>query len=157
MTMHQTALQRRPITARLVTEAETLGFPVGNTASPKTPYGWQGEPNSETASFIPWVEVMPGPAQLQASQGMGDTGKNWRASYNLFYAGVDVSQTEALADKLRVALNNIARELVPSDEGNWKIQKITCTVVGSTVRNSSAVPDYFTQTDTFEVWITKEA
>lgn len=157
MTMHQSALQRRVVTARLVVEANTLGFPVGNTSSPTTPFGWQGEPNSESSSFIPWIEVMPGVAQLQASQGMGDTGRNWRATYNLFYAGVDVAQTEALADKLRVGLNNITRETVTSAEGDWKIQKITCTVIGSTVRNSSAIPDYFTQTDTFEVWLTKEA
>jgi hypothetical protein len=71
------------------------------------------------------------------------------------YAGISRKQTEALADRMRMNLTNIARESVDSDTGKWRIQKTTCTTIGNTNRIGSAYPDYFTQADSFEVWVTK--
>lgn len=148
---------RGPITTRIVTELATEGFPVGDNGAPADPYGWQGEPNAEGGSFIPWMSVTPGLAVPNVPPGaMGDTGAMWKLAYTVFYAGLSRKQTEALADKERNALTNIARESIDTDTGNWKIMKITCTGIGSVNRVGSAYPDHHTQSDNFEVWITKE-
>jgi hypothetical protein len=150
------SLSRGPITTRLLTELETEGFPVGDNASPMVPYGWQGEPNQPGTTFTPWSSLSPGAATLQNPGGaMGDSQSEWRLAYMVTYAGLSRKQTEALADRMRMNLTNIARESVQTDTGNWRIQKVTCTAIGNTNRIGSAYPDYFTQADSFEVWVTK--
>lgn len=150
------SISRGPITTRLLGELLTEGFPVGDNAAPTAPYGWQGEPNEPGTTFTPWLSLSPGAATLQAPSGaMGDSQSEWRLSYAVVYAGISRKQTEALADRMRMNLTNIARESVDSDTGLWRIQKITCTTIGNTNRIGSAYPDYFTQADSFEVWITK--
>ena len=52
-------------------------------------------------------------------------------------------------------LTNITRESIDTDTGSWRIQKTTCIAIGNTTRIGSAYPDYFTQADSFEVWVTK--
>jgi hypothetical protein len=151
------APSRGPITTRVITELETAGFPVGDNAAPESTYGWSGEPNSEDGSFTPWMSVAALAGTPQRPPGtLGDTGTEWNLPYSVFYAGITRKQCEALADRLRLALTNITRESVPTDSGNWRIQKISCNSVGSSTRVGSAYPDYFTQQDMFEVWITKE-
>lgn len=147
---------RGPITSRVIAELETEGFPVGDNEAPAVPYGWSGDPNEENQSFTPWMTVTAMTAQAQRPSGaIGDTGTEWVMPYSVFYAGMTRKQCEALADRLRAALCNINRETVATPSGNWKIQKISCSVIGSSNRIGSAYPDYFTQADTFEVWITK--
>jgi hypothetical protein len=87
----------------------------------------------------------------------GDTGTEWRLNYAVFYAGITRKQQEALADRMRNVLVNITRQGVVTDTGTWRIQKVSCSGVGSSNRIGSAYPDYYTQTDNFEVWITKES
>lgn len=150
------SISRGPITTRLLGELVTEGFPVGDNASPTAPFGWQGEPNEPGTTFTPWLSLSPGAASLQAPSGaLGDSQSEWRLSYAVVYAGISRKQTEALADRMRMNLTNIARESVDSDTGKWRIQKITCTTIGNTNRIGSAYPDYFTQADSFEVWVTK--
>lgn len=150
-------ISRGPVTTRLLEELKQLNFPVGDNSAPTTPYGWQGEPNGENSSFIPWTALTAMPGQPQRVTGsMGDTGTEWRLGYNVFFAGISRQQTEALADRSRAQICNIAREAVTTDTGNWRIQKITCTSVGSSNRVGSAFPDYYTQNDSLEVWVTKE-
>lgn len=150
------SLSRGPITSRLLAELETEGFPVGDDTSPEAPYGWQGEPNAPGSTFTPWLSLSPGPAVLQGPPGsIGDSQTEWRLSYTVLYAGLSRKQTEALADRMRLNLTNIARESIDTPTGKWRIQKTTCTSLGNTSRVGSAYPDYFTQADTFEVWVTK--
>jgi len=150
------SISRGPITNRLLAELDTEGFPVGDNASPSTPYGWQGEPNDPGATFTPWLSLTPGAATMQTPAGaMGDSQSEWRLSYTVFYSGISRKQTEALADRMRLNLTNINRETVVTPTGNWRIQKSTCTAIGNTTRIGSAYPDYFTQADSFEVWVTK--
>jgi len=87
---------------------------------------------------------------------MGDTGTEWRMTYTVYYAGVSRKQCEALADKMRESLTNIAREAVSTPTGNWKIMKISCTNIGNNNRVGSTLPDYSSQADSFDVWVTKE-
>lgn len=153
----KSSVSRGPITQRLIVELLTEGFPVGDNTTPTTPYGWSGEPNSPDAVFTPWMTISPLAGQAQRLEGaLGDTGTEWRLPYGVFYAGVSRKQTEALADRLRFSLCNIEREGVASDTGSWRIMKISCTGIGSTNKIGSAYPDYFTQNDTFEVWVSKE-
>lgn len=150
------SISRGPITTRLLAELVTEGFPVGDNASPTAPYGWQGEPNEPGTTFTPWLSLTPGAASLQSPSGaMGDSQSEWRLSYSVIYAGISRKQTEALADRMRMNLTNITRENVDSETGNWRLQKVTCTTIGNTNRIGSAYPDYFTQADSFEVWVTK--
>jgi hypothetical protein len=150
------SISRGPITSRLLAELETEGFPVGDNTSPVVPFGWQGEPNSPGTTFTPWLSLSPGAAVLQTPAGaMGDSQSEWRLNYLANYAALSRKQTEALADRMRLNLTNINRESIETPSGKWRIQKTTCTAIGNTNRIGSAYPDYFTQADSFEVWVTK--
>ena len=153
--MPPSSISRGPITNRLLAELETEGFPVGDNQSPSVAFGWQGEPNDPGSTFTPWLSLSPGAASLQTTQAMGDSQSEWRLSYAVVYAGLSRKQTEALADRMRLNLTNIARESIDTPTGKWRIQKTTCTAIGNTTRIGSAYPDYFTQADSFEVWVTK--
>ena len=150
------SISRGPITTRLITELETEGFPVGDNTMPTTPYGWQGEPNETTSSFTPWMSIAALTATPQTIMSMGDTGTEWRLAYAVFYAGISRKQCEALGDRMRNQLTNIAREAISTDTGSWRIQKVSCSGIGASTKVGSAYPDYFSQTDIYEVWITKE-
>lgn len=153
------ALTRGPITTHLITVLEASGFPVGDNASPTVPYGWQGEPNQADATFIPYLGLTPlnGIPQRTGQGGsFGDSSTEWTLPYTVLYAGITRKQTEALADRLREQLVNIARIGVGIDDVRWRIQQIRCTAIGSNNRIGSAYPDYYTQADTFEVWVSKE-
>ena len=147
---------RGPITTRILTELKGPGFPVGDNSSPEEPYGWSGEPNADSTSFTPWMSLSAMTGTPQRTQAMGDTGTEWILPYSVFYAGVSRKQAEALADRLRAALTDIVRESVTTETGNWRIQKISCTAIGTSNRIGSSYPDYYTQADSFEVWISKE-
>lgn len=147
------AVARGPITTRLITELETEGFPVGDNGTPDAAHGWTGEPHESGTTFTPWMILTPLAGSPQRIPGaLGDTGTEWSLPYTVFYAGMTRKQCEALADRLREALCNINRELV----GVWKIQKISCTGIGSSQRIGTAYPDYYTQADTFDTWVSKE-
>lgn len=157
MTTTMSAPARGPVTTRVLTELAGPGFPVGDDTHPDIPYGWTGEPDQEGTQFIPWLMLTPLAGTPQRIPGaFSDTGAEWSLPYSVFYAGVTRKQTEALADRVRARLCNITREVVGTDNGNWKIMKISCTALGSTNRIGGSVPDYYTQADTFDVWVSKE-
>lgn len=152
------SISRGPITNRLLAELATEGFPVGDNASPASAFGWSGEPNTPGQTFTPWLTLSPGTASLQSVPGgMGDSQSEWRLSYQVFYSGISRKQTEALADRMRMNLTNIKRESIETPTGRWRIQKTTCVAIGTSTRIGTAYPDYFTQADSFEVWVTKGA
>jgi hypothetical protein len=86
----------------------------------------------------------------------GESASEWRLPYTVSFACVSRSQLDWLADKVRTALVAIQREPVTTNTGNWKIQQIRCTSVGGSNRVGAPFPDYFTQADLFEVWLSKE-
>lgn len=148
-------IQRGPITDRLISELEELGLPVGDNKAPTDPYGWQGEPNANGSNFIPWVVLTAGttPAPTGSFGGSQDL---WRMPYTVFYGAVTRKQLDWLADRMRNKFVNIERESVATDTGSWRIQQIRCTAVGGSIRVSATTPDYYTQTDVYEVWLAKE-
>lgn len=150
-----TTVNRAPITDRLITELEGDSLPVGDNNVPTDAYGWQGEPNADGSTFIPWMSINGGAAQRQSGS-LGNSSSEWQLSYTINYAGVSRKQLDWIADRARNRLVSIARESVTTGSGNWKIQQIRCTVVGATNRVGIPFPDYFTQADLYEVWISKE-
>lgn len=150
-------VSRGPLTTRVLDELKDLSFPVGDNSAPTTPYGWQGEPNATGSSFIPWLSLTSLAAQPQRIPGaLSDTGTEWIMPYTVFFAGLSRKQTDALADKTRENLVNMERELISTLTGDWRVMKVGCTAIGSANRVGSAYPDYYTQADTYEVWISKE-
>jgi hypothetical protein len=150
------AVSRGPISTRIYTELLTEGFPVGDNGSPSEPYGWSGEANSQDAEFTPWMTFAALTGRPQRPGGsFDDTQMDWVLPYTVYYAGVSRRQCEALADRMRASLVNIAREDVTGENGTWRIQQITCTTIGGSTKIGSAYPDYYTQSDTFDVWVTK--
>lgn len=148
-------LNRGGITDRLITELKAVELPVGDNNVPEDPFGWQGEPNADTSSFIPWMSISAGTAQ-PGSGSMGDSASEWKVPYTVTYSAVHRKQLDWLADKMRNQLTNIKRESVETDSGNWRIQQIRCISVGGSNRIGSTFPDYYTQADLFEVWLSKE-
>ena len=154
--MAPSSISRGPVTNRLLAELATEGFPVGDNAAPAVAFGWTGEPNEPGTTFVPWLSLSPGAGVLQGPSGpLGDSQSDWRLNYSVVYAGLSRKQTEALADRMRLNLTNIARENIDTPTGKQRLQKVTCMAIGNTTRISSAYPDYFTQPDSFEVWVTK--
>lgn len=150
-------INRGPITDRLVAELKTAGLPVGDNRAPLDPYGWQGEPDSENSSFIPWMTISAGTGRTQARPGsLGDSSSEWNLSYTVTYAAVTRDQLDWLADKMRLVLTGVQRDAVTTESGRWRFQQIRCNTVGGTNRITSAFPDYYTQADLFEVWLSKE-
>lgn len=132
-----------------------LELPVGDNTMPEDPYGWQGEANTDASSFIPYMSLTAGAAR-PGTGSMGLSASEWQLPYTVFYAGVSRGQLDWLADKMRTKLVNIEREPVSAGSDNWRIQQIRCTSVGGSNRIGSTFPDYFTQADLFEVWLSKE-
>ena len=107
-------------------------------------------------TFTPWLSLSPATAILQNPAGpLSSTCADWKLGYIITYAGLSRKQTEALADRMRNNLIYLEREDIDTPTGGWKMQKISCNAIGNTNRIGSAYPDYFTQADTFEVWVTK--
>lgn len=148
-------INRGPITDRVIAELKTAELPVGDNNVPEDPYGWQGEPNADLSSFIPYMSVTAGTAGPGVGT-LGASASEWKLPYTVFYAGVTRAQLDWIADKMRIQLTNIAREPVETGSGSWRIQQIRCTSVGGSNRIGSTFPDYFTQADLFEVWLSKE-
>lgn len=153
--MSVVTIARGPITDRLLAELKETNLPVGDNTIPESAYGWQGEPNSDGSNFIPWMVLTAGTAPAGTGS-LGISASEWRMSYTVFYAGVTRAQLDWLADKVRTKFVSIEREPVTTGSGNWRIQQVRCTSVGGTNRIGSTFPDYFTQTDLFEVWLSKE-
>lgn len=151
-----TTINRAPITTRLMAELRELNLPVGDTHVPDATYGWQSdEPDADQSQFIPWMVITAGTAPAGTGS-FGTSASEWRLPYSVFYAGVTREQLDWLADRMRVKLTGIEREAVSTDTGNWRICQIRCTSVGGTYRQGPTFPDYYTQTDLFEVWLSKE-
>lgn len=153
--MTTSTITRGPITDRILAELVTTELPVGDNSRPEDPHGWQGEPNAKGSSFIPWMTCTAGTAQ-PGTGSLGNSASEWRLPYTVTFACVRRSQLDWLADKVRFALVGIERESVNTDSGNWRIQQIRCVSVGGSNRVGTTFPDYFTQADLFEVWLSKE-
>lgn len=149
-------INRGPITTRLIAELNETELPVGDNHAPTDPYGWQtDEPGADASQFIPWMVITAGTASTGTGS-LAASSQDWKLNYTVFFAGVTREQLDWLADKVRLQFANIERENVVTESGSWRIQQVRCTSVGGTVRQAATFPDYYSQTDVFEVWLSKE-
>lgn len=151
------ALSRGPITTVVLAQLDEAGFPVGDNGAPTIHYGWSGEPNEQNSSFTPWLTLSPLTAQPQRVPGaLADTGTEWVLPYSVYLAGLTRKQTDALADRIRQNLMELERTGIVTESGSWRVMKVSCTSIGASTRVSSPYPDYYTQADSYEIWISKE-
>lgn len=129
---------------------------VGDNNTPDTAYGWQGQPNDGSATFIPWMSVGTGNARPTGGT-FGDSASEHVMSYSITYSSVARDQGEWLADKMRKEFGNAERQQVDCGEfGTWKILQVQTMSIGAITRIKSSFPDYYVQTDAFDIWVSKE-
>jgi GTPase SAR1 family protein len=160
MTRQRSTLSRAHLTNWLVTTLSLEGLPVGDNSTPTDPFGWQGQPNSTGTNFIPWMSVTNGtarPRPLAQNAAFGDAGEEHTVSYAIQYAAVTREQVEWMADKMRKVFANADRtEIDCFDYGVWRILQAQCISIGGISRIRSALPDYYTQTDNFDLWVSRK-
>ncbi len=162
MTGVRSSPSRAHVTAWMVSELEETGHPVGDGNVPENlPFGWQGQPNAAPSFFIPWLSTMPGTARINPSQAtigsFADAGSEWVMSYSVSFNAVNREEVEWIADSTRKHLVNVERtDLDCGDYGHWKVQQVRSVSIGGINRVRQTDPDYYLQTDNFDVWISKE-
>jgi hypothetical protein len=154
--MTATTLPRGQITQYVLdTVLATFPFPVGDNNEPIEPHGWQGEPNEEGTNFIPWISIGTG-ASSNSSGPQSASQADWRANYYVTTAGVARQQTDQLADTARDALAKMQRQQIMTTNGTWRIQQARVSAIGGINRLPQTRPFYFVQTDTIELWLSRE-
>jgi hypothetical protein len=158
MTRQRSSLSRAHFTAWMVATLSVEGLPVGDNNTPAIPYGWQGEPNDSTSVYIPWMSVATGTARpTTRPSAFGDAGSEHVLSYAVQFAAVGREQVEWMADKMRKVLVNSDRTIVDCGVyGEWRIVQAQCISIGGITRVRSTFPDSFTQTDNFDIWVSRE-
>lgn len=132
-----------------------LDYPVGDNEPPVAPHGWQGEPNADGSNFIPWVTLVPGTATV--SSGSFDASQqDWRIAYMLGSSATSRKQLENIADLVRRKIVNIQRQKILTTEGTWAILQARVTGISAVTRIGQLNPAYFTQTDTVELWLSRD-
>jgi len=151
-----TALSRGYFTAWLLSVLNTSDFPVGDGNTPVEAYGWQGQPNDAGSHFLPWLSSMPGTGRPTAGS-MGDSSSEHILSYTISFNAVTREQVEWIADKMRAVLVSTTRVTVNCGAfGNWRVQQARNVSIGGVMRVKSSFPDYYVQSDAFDIWVSKE-
>lgn len=149
-------LPRGQITTYVVeTVLASFTFPVGDNTEPTDPHGWQGEPNEAGTNFIPWISIGTG-ASSNSSGPQAASQSDWRANYFVTTAGVARKQTDTLADQARDVLVKMARQNIMTTNGTWRIQQARVSAIGGINRMPQTRPFYYVQTDTIELWLSRE-
>ena len=149
-----TPLYRRYMTQVMLNQMATTGQPVGDATSP-IEGGWQGQPNADGSNFKPYVVLTPGPASVSDGP-FGDTQADWQLGYTITSFGVSREQCEWMADTARVAALTLARTTVMLNGDSYAVQQVREQVLGPVQRVDATEPAYFGQTDTLQIWISKE-
>lgn len=158
-------VERSAVTSGLLVQLRTLNFPVGDNSSPTDvnnapiPFGWTGEPDAAGTNFTPWLSLTPMPGQGQGEDLRTSGGQAfWLLNYSLYVAGVNRNQCELLADRARNLLCNLGVDTpltVTGPSAKWTFAGVKCPNLGSNNRVGDAIPYYYTQTDSYQVWVTE--
>lgn len=157
MPRQPSSLPRELITGEVLAQLKTASLPVGDMGAPEDPYGWQSDNPNEGTPFIPYMSLSVGAAG--APQGaVGDSGTEWETRYSVAYVGVTRTQTEAVADKMRLHLVGQERVSLHHERSdtNWRITQYRCDRIGAIQKITGSFPDYYTQLDEFVVRVSKE-
>lgn len=155
---NRTSLSREPVTRHFRADCKSaLELPVGLMDSPKEKHGWGTiNPDQTGKDFIPYAMVSIGQGVPEGGS-IGDSTQIWVLTYRVTLAGVTHSQTEVVADKLRFNLPEYSRQVI-KDERNqtaWKIMEYSCIAIGDVNRITGLQPEYFVQTDTYQMRVSK--
>lgn len=146
-------IERRLLSAALVTAAEVTGLPVGLAHAP-VGGGWNGQPNKDGSNFEPYVVITPSTATM-ATGPMSDPQADRQIPYAISSFGVMPEQTEWMADKVRSALFALRKTTVTLGDETYKIQQVRTDVIGGLVRVDATEPAYWGQVDVITLWLTR--
>jgi hypothetical protein len=147
-------IERRLLSAAIVTALETTTMPVGLAHAPHGG-GWDGQPNKDGSNFIPYAVVTPQTA-TQASGSLADPQADRQLPYALSSFGVQPEQTEWMADKARNAVEAMKKTVVVLGDATYKIQQVRTDVIGGLQRVDSTEPAYWGQVDVVTLWLTPQ-
>jgi len=146
-------IERRLLSAAVVTAAETTSMPIGLAHAPQGG-GWQGQPNLDTSDFVAYGVVTPNTA-TNATGPFGDPQGDRQIPYSISAFGVTPEQTEWMADKQRAAIEAMKRTVVHLGDGDYEIQQVRTDVIGGLQRVDSTEPAYWGQVDVLTLWLTR--
>ena len=149
-----TPIYRRYLTRVILDQLATTNQPVGDAVSPPDG-GWMGQPNADGSNFVPYVVCTPGPASVSSGP-LGDTQADWQMGYTLTCFGVSREQVEWMADTARAAALTLARKTYMINDDGFAVQQVREQVIGPVQRVDATEPAFYGQTDTIQVWISKE-
>ena len=148
-------LQRYPVTQALLTAVKTTGFPSDVCLLPKDG-GWRsGAPAGPSSIFTPYSTIIPRTASFSIGP-IGDVQGDWHLPYDLNFYAIRGDEVELLADDVRVAVAGMVGSSITVQGPSYKILKINHAVVGQITRVDQSDPPFYIQTDTIEVWVSKE-
>lgn len=146
-------IERRLLTAAVITAAATAGKPVGYANAPLTG-GWDGQPNADGSNFTPYCVVTPSTATT-ATGPFDDPQGDRQIPYSIASFGVLPEQAEWMADEARAAVEAMKKTTVVLGDGSYRIQQVRTDVMGGLVRVDSTEPPYWGQVDSLTLWLTR--
>ncbi len=137
----------------LVLEAVAIGTNKPVAVADKPPEGgWQGEPNKDNSTYIPYSVVTP-LSSNGASGPFDDSSADRRLPYAVACYGVTPVQCEWMADKARSAIAAMAKQIYTL-ERDYKVQQVRADVIGALVRIDVVDPAVWGESDVIELWLT---
>ena len=145
-------IERRLLSAAVVTAIEATGKPVGLADAPGGG-GWSGQPNMDGSNFTPYTVVTPNTATM-ATGPFDDPQGDRQVPYSLASFGVLPEQAEWMADEARSAVELMKKTTVTLGDRDYKVQQVRADVMGGLQRVDSTDPPYWGQVDVVTLWLT---
>jgi hypothetical protein len=147
-------LERRLLSAAIVSVIETeTSMPTGLAHAPKGG-GWDGQPNIDGSNFIAYSVVTPQTA-TSASGPISDPQADRLLPYAISSFGVMPEQTEWMADKARAAVETLKKTKIVLGDATYTVQQVRTDVIGGLMRVDSTEPAYWGQVDVLTLWVTR--
>lgn len=120
--------------------------------------GWQGEAQKPGSVFEPYGIIIPSNVSKPPTTALQVNASDWDLPYMLTIFGVDVQQVEDIADDIRQLSGPFHRNDRPTLVMNgheWGISRITNTGIGGVGWNNQVSPAMYSQTDSYEVTLSR--
>jgi hypothetical protein len=149
--------ERYPISTATLAALNSAGFPAALAEKPGDG-GWRGAPASDGSNFHPYTVLVPATVSTQIAPDLGYGQDHWRVPYLVNIYAVRGDQCELLSDRCRVALAGMVDSTITATQAGlvYAVMKVSFTSVGAVTRVDQTDPPFYTQTDTIEVWVSKE-
>lgn len=147
-------LQRYPVTQAVLAAVKSAGYPSDVALRPKDG-GWTGQPGGPDSFFQPYSVVIPRTASFSGGP-IAEPQGDWHLPYDINYYGIRADEIDLFADDARVALAEMVRSSITVQGPSYRVQKIALVTIGQITRVDQSDPPFYIQTDTIEVWVSKE-